>query len=82
MECKMRIREARARDVVGIARLIGETYTESELRDIVMKKDPVVYVGTDFGANILGCAIGADKIYIAPTCIEPDAKESLAKMYE
>lgn len=80
----MRIREARARDVVGIARLIGETetYTESELMDIVMKKDPVVYVGTDFGANILGCAIGADKIYIAPTCIEPDAKESLAKMYE
>ena len=80
----MRIREARIRDAKAIADMLPDDVkkTEEEVMVMIQKKETTIYVGTDFGANILGCAFGADKIYISSTCREVGALEQLQKLYE
>ena len=79
----MRIREARIRDSAAIAKLTtGEgAVTEDEVMGMIQKNDPKIYVAADFSANIWGCALGADKVYIAENCLEQGLAEDLKKMY-
>lgn len=80
----MRIREARMRDASSIVQMLPETekISEKEVMDMIQKGEPAVYVGTDFGANILGCAFGSDKIYLSSNCLEANAAEELKGMYK
>ena len=79
----MNIREARIRDVAAIAGLIPESaaITEDKVMGMIAKKDPKIYVAADFSANIHACALGADKIYVSPNCMEEGVLDALAKMY-
>lgn len=79
----MRIRDARVRDVMAIIDLLpeDEKCTYDELVDKIQDSNPPIFVATDFSANVLGCAIGADKVYIKENCAEPGIENELRAKY-
>ena len=79
----MRIREARLRDAAAIASMMSgtEEITAEAVMGMIQKRDPAIFVGADFSANILACSVSKDKVYKSKNCLDQGVEEEFAKMY-
>lgn len=79
----MRIREARIRDAEAITGIIPaeEGIAINAVMALLQNSDSPVYVATDFSANILGCALDSERIYVSSACMEPGVVEELKSKY-
>lgn len=79
----MRIREARIRDAEAITNLISDTEDIALNTVMAMLQDSgkKVYVATDFSANILGCALDSEKIFVSSACHEAGVEDELKSKF-
>lgn len=78
----MKIREARPRDAAKISEILPAEagITQSQIMDLIQGSSKV-YVAADFSANILGCALDKEKVYISKNCYEQGVIEELQAQY-
>lgn len=77
----MRIRPARIRDTESIIRIAAEENLDED-SVINLIEDGQVYVAVDFSANVLGCSLTLDKIYVSEFAHEDNIAEELEKCYK
>ena len=78
----MKIREARPRDAAKIAEMLPQEagMTQAQILEMIQGENKV-FIAADFSANILGCALDKERVYVSKNCYEPGVDEELKKQY-
>ena len=77
----MRTRAARVRDAEAVVKIVSPHETIDEDKAINLIEEGNVYVAVDFSANVWGCALSENQIYVKENAPDANVESELRKCY-